>query len=86
MNAWDVAQVVLFLVAYVGVKKFQQWLRVRFVHKEQPQDTEESQSAAGQEAKEPSLLGRAWEKVVEWDAALVEYLARDPPPAKEKGN
>ena len=25
-----------------------------------------------------------WNKIVEWDAALVEYLARDPPPAQKQ--
>jgi hypothetical protein len=84
MNAWDVAQIVLFLAAYMGVKKFQMWLRERYVHTEQPQ---EEPPAAENTVGPPSFLARVWSKVVEWDAALVEHLARDPaPPAKKKGN
>ena len=77
MDAWDALQIALFLAAYVGVKVFQKWLRARFV--EQPREAQ-----AAEHAGPPSLLARAWQRVVECDAALVEYLARDPPAAKEK--
>ena len=78
MDAWDVVQIALFLAAYAGVKVFQKWLRAHFVG--QPREGEQ----AAEHAAPPSLLARAWQRVVEWDAALVEYLARAPPAAKEK--
>ena len=83
MEFVDILQFILFLAAYAAVKAFQKWLKQRFVQEPAADATPDSDAAPA----EPSLLGRAWNKIVEWDAALVEHLARDPaPPAKEKGN
>jgi hypothetical protein len=80
MEFVDILQFILFLAAYAAVKAFQKWLKQRFVQEPAADATPDSDAAPA----EPSLLGRAWNKIVEWDAALVEYLARDPPAAQKQ--
>ena len=58
------------------MKLFRRWMTQRFVA------PEPEEAGGGGVGASPGALGTVWERLVELDAKLVAYLARDPPPAE----
>ena len=82
MQASDVLQLVACVCTYLAFKWLQRWVKAKV------SGAVTGTAATGADADAapaaPSLFGKAWNKIAAADAALVEYLARDPPPGHKR--